>query len=155
MKDFFSGLNGNLLDIDLGQLFQLSYLFELDPQSHEYQSWSMLLAMTMLLVGLLLFYAIKKKYISWIGTRKLLLKAAVKRHIWMSVAWIILAIFNSQGVPFLGMRFWPLLLAVLLLVNAIVATVLIYRAQISHAPEMLVQGTNYQEYLPKKNKHKK
>ncbi len=155
MKDFFSGLNGNLVELDLGQLFQLSYLFELDPQSHEYRSWNMLLAMTMLLVGLLLFYAIKKKYISWIGTRKLLLKAATKRHIWMSFVWMILALFNSQGVPFLGMRIWPLLLFVSIAINVIVAAVLIYRAQISHAPEMLVQGTNYQEYLPKKNKHKK
>lgn len=155
MNDFFSGLNGNILELDLSKLLQLSYLFELDPQSHEYKSWSMLLAMTTLLVGLLLFYAIKKKYISWIGTRKLLLKAAVKRHIWMSFAWMVLALFNSQGVPFLGMRFWPVLLAILIIGNAVLAAVWIYRTQISQGPEVLVQGTNYQEYLPKKNKHKK
>lgn len=157
MTNFLESLSLSLSNIDFSLLLDWTYLTDTNPESFSFSGWFTLLVVLNLLTMSVLYVLLRKKAITVIGKRKIILKKVIKYNIVFSLVWLMFIIFRHQGIEYLSMRVWHLLFLIVLFVGNCAALIVFLKTE--KVRTEVVSKTdgvsNYQDYLPKKSKKRK
>jgi len=150
MQDFFSQLDGRILNIDLGYVLHPDNLFDTDPAVTEYQAWFYAIAFGFVILTIIGRLILRRMEID--GVYRVLIRNFLKYSLWIGIVLVVLAFARDQGIRFLDMRIWPLLLLVLELINLGYLGYQLVRKE-PKKKEEIKRVSDYQKYLPRKKKN--
>lgn len=157
MTGFFESLSHSLSNIDFSLFLNWEYLTDSNPESFAFSGWFTLLVVLNLLTMGALYVLLRKKAITVIGKRKIILRKVIKYNVIFSFVWLMFIIFRHQGIEYLSMRIWHLSFLIIFFIGNCVAVIVFLKAEKIKTEKLIkTDGVNYyQDYLPKKSKKRK
>jgi len=154
IKSFFYGIDSRILDIDFSNLTDFKYLLETDLGTSYYQDWFVLLSLFGIIFGLILYWYTKRPRERLEKNKRFALKRFSRAHVILSIIWLSLTFFRGQGLDYLNMRIWLVLLLLVMVGNIARLIAKIYIKKKAAESKAKTTSDDYSKYLPKKKKKK-